>query len=124
MHVQVGDFGMSRDLADSEYYLSQGGIIPLRWTAPEAIYFKKYSTASDIWSYGCLLFEIWSVGRKPFDEVANTEVKIPNISVCFIRTGLTRGESLPFLLIKRSSKNMEYNSSHFMQVKMISVCID
>ncbi len=65
---------MSRDLANAEYYVSQGGAIPVRWTAPEAVYYSKYSTASDIWSYGCLLFEIWSVGRKPFGGLPNTEV--------------------------------------------------
>ena len=65
---------MSRDLADENYYVSQGGKIPVKWTAPEAIHYKKYSTASDIWSYGCLLYEIWSLGCKPFERVGNTEV--------------------------------------------------
>ena len=37
---------MSRDLEDTDYYVSSGGIIPLKWTAPEAIHYKKYSTAS------------------------------------------------------------------------------
>ena len=71
---QVGDFGMSRDLADADYYVSQGGKIPVRWTAPEAMYFRKYSTASDAWSYGCLLYEIWSLGRMPFKNYTNAEV--------------------------------------------------
>lgn len=72
---QIGDFGMSRDLADAEYYVSQGGTVPVKWTAPEAIYFRKYSIASDIWSYGCLLYEIWSLGCKPFKGYSHTEVK-------------------------------------------------
>ncbi len=38
---------MSRDLDDTDYYVSSGGKIPLKWTAPEAIHYKKYSTASD-----------------------------------------------------------------------------
>ena len=35
--VQIGDFGMSRDLEDSDYYITHGGIIPVKWTAPEVI---------------------------------------------------------------------------------------
>ena len=37
--VQIGDFGMSRDLLQENYYVSQGGMIPLKWTAPEVHYF-------------------------------------------------------------------------------------
>ena len=72
---QVADFGMSRDLADENYYISQGrDKIPVKWTAPEAIHYKKYSSASDVWAYGCLLYEIWSVGHKPFEGVPNVNV--------------------------------------------------
>ena len=65
---------MSRDLQDTDYYISSGGKIPFRWTAPEALHYKKYSTASDVWSYGCLLYEIWSVGHKPFENMGCVEV--------------------------------------------------
>ena len=57
MLIEVADFGMSRDLADETYYVSRGSKIPVKWTAPEAIHYRKYPTASDVWSYGCLLYE-------------------------------------------------------------------
>ena len=71
---QIGDFGMSRDLSEDGSYKGQGGKVPLKWTAPEALHRRKYTTASDVWSYGCLLFEIWSLGRKPFKGVDSKKV--------------------------------------------------
>ena len=46
----------------------------MKWTAPEALSYRKYSTASDVWSYGVLLYEIWAMGTKPFRDCTNTEV--------------------------------------------------
>ena len=66
---------MSRNLDDSIYYTTHGGHIPLRWTAPEAIFFMKYTTRSDVWSYGMVMYEIWSLGHKPFEEAASEEVR-------------------------------------------------
>ena len=40
----------------------------------QALHFKKYSTASDVWSFGAVLYEIWSLGHKPFEEIGNREV--------------------------------------------------
>ena len=81
---------MSRDLADAEYYISHGGKIPVRWTSPEAMYYRKYSTASDVWSYGCLLYEIWSLGRQPFKDCSNTEVHNYRIIILLLYTRLLK----------------------------------
>ena len=73
--IQIADFGLSRDLFEEDYYVSHGGKVPVKWTAPEALSFHRYSMASDVWSYGCLLYEIWSLGVKPFHDVSNKQVR-------------------------------------------------
>ena len=40
----------------------------------QALHYKKYSTASDVWSFGCLMYEIWSLGHKPFEGYTNSQV--------------------------------------------------
>ena len=72
---KIADFGMSRVLQDTDYYVSRGGKIPVKWTAPEALHYKKYSTASDVWSFGVVLYEIWTMGIKPYIHLTNNEVE-------------------------------------------------
>ena len=54
--------------------LPQGGKIPVRWTAPEAIAYRKFTTSSDVWSYGVLLWEVMSYAQHPYDDWDNQTV--------------------------------------------------
>ncbi|XP_070410919.1 ephrin type-A receptor 6 isoform X6 [Nothobranchius furzeri] len=54
--------------------LYQGGKIPIRWTAPEAIAYGKFSSASDAWSYGIVMWEVMSYGERPYWEMSNQDV--------------------------------------------------
>ena len=64
---------MVLEFVDCDTFL-KGGKIPVRWTAPEAIQFKKFTVASDVWSYGVLLWEIMSFGERPYWDWGNYEV--------------------------------------------------
>ena len=77
--MQLADFGMSHDMDEDYYYQPKGGVIPVKWTAPEAILHKKYTTKSDVWSYGMVMYEIWSLGHKPFEEWDTFQVPFPRI---------------------------------------------
>ena len=67
---------MSRDLEEDYYYKPKGGRIPVKWTAPEAIFYKRYTTKSDVWSYGMVMYEIWSLGHKPFEDYPVDKVRM------------------------------------------------
>ena len=72
---KISDFGLARHaIEDDEYYTSSGGLIPLKWTAPEAVFYKKYSEKSDVWSYGITLYEIWAVGIPPWQGLKPEQV--------------------------------------------------
>uniref|UniRef100_A0A8C6HQX2 receptor protein-tyrosine kinase n=1 Tax=Mus spicilegus TaxID=10103 RepID=A0A8C6HQX2_MUSSI len=73
---KVSDFGLSRVLEDDPEaaYTTRGGKIPIRWTSPEAIAYRKFTSASDVWSYGIVLWEVMSYGERPYWEMSNQDV--------------------------------------------------
>ncbi|KAG8590765.1 hypothetical protein GDO81_006888 [Engystomops pustulosus] len=73
---KVSDFGLSRVLEDDPEaaYTTRGGKIPIRWTAPEAISYRKFTSASDAWSYGIVVWEVMSYGERPYWEMSNQDV--------------------------------------------------
>uniref|UniRef100_A0A4W4F067 receptor protein-tyrosine kinase n=1 Tax=Electrophorus electricus TaxID=8005 RepID=A0A4W4F067_ELEEL len=75
---KVSDFGLSRfledDASDPTYTSALGGKIPIRWTAPEAIQYRKFTSSSDVWSYGIVMWEVMSYGERPYWDMSNQDV--------------------------------------------------
>lgn len=57
------------------FFFSQGGKIPIRWTAPEAIAYRKFTSASDVWSFGIVMWEVMAFGERPYWDMGNHEVR-------------------------------------------------
>ena len=68
---KITDFGLSRETEEDFYRVRTGGKIPVRWTAPEAILYRKFNIASDMWSFGVLMWEVMSFGQNPYGDTDN-----------------------------------------------------
>ena len=71
---KVADFGLARLIEDDEYNAHQGAKFPIKWTAPEAALYQKFTIKSDVWSFGVLLVELVTHGRNPYPGMTNAEV--------------------------------------------------
>ncbi|KAK7126206.1 hypothetical protein R3I93_021555 [Phoxinus phoxinus] len=75
-YAKISDFGLSKALTEDEnYYKAKGhGKWPLKWYAPECMNFLRFSSKSDVWSFGVLMWEAYSYGQKPYKGMKGNEV--------------------------------------------------
>ncbi|XP_058163307.1 proto-oncogene tyrosine-protein kinase ROS isoform X2 [Dasypus novemcinctus] len=80
--VKIGDFGLARDIYKNDYYRKRGeGLLPVRWMAPESLMDGIFTTQSDVWSFGILIWEILTLGHQPYPAHSNLDV------LTYVQTG-------------------------------------
>lgn len=73
--VKIGDFGLTRDVYESDYYRrNRKGLMPVRWMAPESLVDGIFTSSSDVFSYGVVLWEIVTYAEQPYQGLANEQV--------------------------------------------------
>nr|BBI47314.1 insulin-like peptide receptor 2 [Gnatocerus cornutus] len=73
--VKIGDFGMARDVYETDYYKKDtAGLLPVRWMAPESLADGVFTSDSDVWSYGIVLWEMATLAEQPYQGMSNEEV--------------------------------------------------
>ncbi|CAJ1074058.1 ALK tyrosine kinase receptor isoform X1 [Xyrichtys novacula] len=73
--AKIGDFGMARDIYRASYYRKGGrAMLPVKWMPPEAFMEGIFTSKTDTWSFGVLLWEIFSLGYMPYPSRSNQEV--------------------------------------------------
>lgn len=73
--LKIADFGLARDIYAHDYYRkTTHGRLPVKWMAPETLSINKYTTASDVWSFGITLWEITTLGETPYSTVRHEDL--------------------------------------------------
>lgn len=77
--MKIANFGLSYDQSSKEYCCLRSSFakstpLPLRWLAPETIRYNKFSVYSDIWSFGVVMWEVFTFGARPFEKLTNAQV--------------------------------------------------
>ncbi|MEE6491390.1 hypothetical protein FKM82_016201 [Ascaphus truei] len=73
--VKIGDFGMTRDIYETDYYRKGGkSLLPVRWMSPESLKDGIFTPHSDVWSFGVVLWEIVTLAEQPYQGLANEQV--------------------------------------------------
>ncbi len=75
LRIKISDFGLSQDVYTTDYFkMGDTELLPIRWMPPEAILYAKFTVQSDIWSFGVVMWEIFSFGIQPYFSMTNEEV--------------------------------------------------
>ncbi|XP_053472982.1 cytoplasmic tyrosine-protein kinase BMX [Ictalurus furcatus] len=74
LSVKVSDFGMARYVLDDQYTSSAGTKFPVKWSAPEVLNYTRFSSKSDVWAFGVLMWEVYSLGKQPYEHYDNAHV--------------------------------------------------
>ena len=93
--VKIGDFGMTRDIYETDYYRKETrGLLPVRWMSPESLADGVFTSDSDAWSYGVVLWEIVTYAEQPYQGMSNEQV------LQFVTSGgtLSRPKECPDLI--------------------------
>ncbi|XP_013070385.2 proto-oncogene tyrosine-protein kinase ROS-like isoform X4 [Biomphalaria glabrata] len=109
MIVKIGDFGLARDIYKNDYYRKEGeGLLPVRWMSPESLVDGFFTTQSDIWAFGVLMWEVLTLGQQPYPARTNIEV------LHFVRDGgkLERPEKCTDEMFSLMRKCWSFNCDH------------